>query len=497
MAAGPLGDRRRPSARGGSGRPPVARGQGGHRPLLRRAAPAAGPGPAAGRDGGGGAALRARPGQRSPGLSRSTLAAVSPPRVRFAPSPTGYLHVGGARTALFNWLFARQQHGTLVLRIEDTDTERNREEWTAGIQRAMTWLGVDWDEGPWYQSQRADPYQAAIDKLMASGSAYACDCTGEALEARRKERGGGPGYDGFCRDRGLEPALGRVIRFRTPDEGTTTVVDVIRGAPVFPNDRIEDFAIRKSSGGALFILANVVDDAEMAISHVIRGEEHLPNTPKYQLLWDALGYGPYPVFAHLPLLVNDKRQKLSKRRDKVALEDYRNEGYLPDAMRNYLALLGWSPGGDRELLTVEELIAEFRLDHVKSSPAFFDERKLQAVNAEYIRMLPTAEFVDRAVTWFRETWAPLAPHVQERVRTLGEVPGMVDFLYPGQPVLDENAWVEGIRRQPAFADLLTAPSPRSRTVSGRSRPFTRSLRRSGGPPAYPSWERPRPRSGWR
>ncbi len=379
---------------------------------------------------------------------------MSRPRVRFAPSPTGYFHVGGARTALFNWLYARQHAGTFVLRIEDTDTERNRDEWTAGIERAMRWLGIDWDEGPIFQSQRMDRYHAAIDKLLADGLAYACDCAQEAVRARAEARGGPPGYDGFCRDLGLEPAPGRLIRFRTPDAGVTTVVDVVRGEPAFPNDRIEDFAIRKSNGAPLFILANVVDDADMAISHVIRGEEHLPNTPKYQLLWDALGYGAHPVFAHLPLLVNDKRQKLSKRRDKVALEDYRDEGFLPEAVRNYLALLGWSPGDDRELLTLEELIAEFRLEDVKSAPAFFDERKLQAVNSEYLRRLPPDEFVGRVLTWFSDTWAPIAPLIQERARTLGEVPKMVDFLYLSEPVIDQKAWDKGVRRQPAFAQIL-------------------------------------------
>jgi glutamyl-tRNA synthetase len=379
---------------------------------------------------------------------------VVPPRVRFAPSPTGYFHVGGARTALFNWLYARRHRGTFVLRIEDTDTERNRDEWVGGIQRAMQWLGLDWDEGPYFQSQRMDHYHGAIEKLLAAGHAYACDCTQEAVRGRAEVRGGPPGYDGFCRDRGLDGVPGRLVRFRTPDMGATTVLDLIRGEPSFPNDRIEDFAILKSNGGPLFILANVVDDAEMAISHVIRGEEHLPNTPKYQLLWDALGYGSHPVFAHLPLLVNDKRQKLSKRRDKVALEDYRDEGYLPGALRNYLALLGWSPGDDRELLTLDELIGEFRLEDVKSAPAFFDERKLQAVNSDYLRRLTADDFVALVLTWFRDTWAPIAPLVQERARTLGEVPKMVDFLYLAEPVVDVKAWEKGVGRLPAFAQLL-------------------------------------------
>jgi glutamyl-tRNA synthetase len=375
---------------------------------------------------------------------------VSAPRVRFAPSPTGYFHVGSGRTALFNWLFARHEGGVFVLRIEDTDTERNRLEFAEGIERAMRWLQMDWDEGPFFQSQRGALYEAAIDKLLAGGFAYACDCTPERVQAR----GGPAGYDGFCRDRGLDATVGRVVRFRTPREGTTTVVDVVRGRPEFANATIEDFAVRKSNGQPLFLLANVVDDAEMSISHVIRGEDHLSNTPKYQLLWQALGYGPLPVFAHLPLLVNEKRQKLSKRRDKVALEDYRDEGYLPEAMRGYLALLGWSPGGDREVLSLSELIDEFRLEEVKSSPAFFDEKKLQATNAARIRALSTDDFIERSQDWLRERWAPIAPLVQERARVLGDVPNLVDFLLVTDVVIDDQDWQKGVRQQPAFAALL-------------------------------------------
>jgi glutamyl-tRNA synthetase len=379
-------------------------------------------------------------------------------RVRFAPSPTGYFHVGGARTALFNWLFARQRGGVFVLRIEDTDTERNRDEWIDGIQSAMKWLGLDWDEGPLFQSRRGHLYQQAADRLTAIGKAYACDCTPDAVEARNKDARRPPGYDGYCRDRGLEPGPGRALRFRTPDEGVTTVADVVRGEVTFPNDRIEDFAIRKSNGGALFLLANAVDDADMGITHVIRGEDHLPNTPKYELLWQALEYGPLPVFAHLPLLVNEKRQKLSKRRDKVALEDFRDDGYLPEAMRNYLALLGWSPGDDREYLSLGELIAEFRLAGVKSAPAFFDERKLLAVNAEYLRRLSVQEFVARGGPWLPANWdrtvfEAIAPLVQERARTLAEVAPMVQFLFE-EPALDEAAWKKWTGKLPAFGAIL-------------------------------------------
>jgi len=373
-----------------------------------------------------------------------------------APSPTGYFHVGSARTALFNWLFARQSGGTFVLRIEDTDILRNRPEHVEGIERAMRWLGLDWDEGPYFQSQRGELYQAALDQLIAAGRVYACDCTAEQVAARNKAAGRPPGYDGYCRERGLEPAMGRLLRFRTPDTGTTSWPDVIRGEVVYENASIEDFSVRKSSGQPLFILANVVDDGDMAITHVIRGEDHVPNTPKYLLLWGALGLGPVPEFAHLPLLVNEARQKLSKRRDKVALEDYRDDGYLPEAMLNYLALLGWSPGGDREVLSRQELVDEFRLDQVKSSPAFFDERKLADVNATYLRSLSPEEMVERAESWLASRWAPIAPLVQERARTLGEVFSMVDFLFLPSVKVDEAEWRKLRRQQAAFFGLLEA-----------------------------------------
>ncbi|HEY8471589.1 MAG TPA: glutamate--tRNA ligase, partial [Natronosporangium sp.] len=266
-------------------------------------------------------------------------------RVRFAPSPTGMFHVGSARVALQNWVFAKQRGGTLVLRIEDTDASRNRPEWTDGIISALAWLGIGPDEyeGPYYQSSYTKEHRAAAEQLAAAGKAYYCDCTREAIQARGSERG----YDGYCRDRGLGPGEGRALRFRTPDQGETKVVDLIRGEPTFDNALLEDFVIARGDGSALFLLANVVDDASMGITHVIRGEDHLANTPKQQLLWQALGLTP-PTWAHLPLIVNERRQKLSKRRDKVALESYRDEGYLADAMRNYLMLLGWAPSGDRE-----------------------------------------------------------------------------------------------------------------------------------------------------
>ncbi len=365
---------------------------------------------------------------------------------------------------MFNWLFAKQTGGTFILRIEDTDTGRNKDEHTAGILRAMEWLGLDWDEGPYYQSQRGDLYAAAIQTLLDKGAAYACGCTQEEIKARSEARGGPPGYDRHCRDRGLEPGPGRMVRFRTPLEGVTSFDDLVRDKPEFANATIEDFGVRKSNGDPLFLLANVVDDAEMAITHVIRGEDHVSNTPKYLLIWDALGYGEHPTFAHLPLLLNDARKKLSKRRDKVAVEDYRDEGYLPEAFVNYLALLGWSPGDDREILTKEELIAEFRLDAVRSAPAIFDEKKLSSVNQHYLRAMPVEAMVERAQAWMRSRWEPIAGLVQERARTLGEVYGMTDFLYRSAPVIDQDEWEKGVRRQPAFAAILEAAVARFATI---------------------------------
>ena len=387
-------------------------------------------------------------------------------RVRFAPSPTGFFHVGGARTALFNWLFARHHGGVLVLRIEDTDVQRDREEWVDGIVQALGWIGVDWDEGPYRQSERRHLYAEAAEKLHAGGHAYYCDCTRQAVEDRTRANPT-PGYDGFCRDRGLGPGEGRALRFRTPDEGATTVVDVIRGSPTFEHAAIEDFVVVRSTGAPMFLLANVVDDIDMAVSHVIRGEEHLPNTPKALLLWQALGGGQPPVFAHVPVLVNERRQKLSKRRDKVALEDYRDQGFLPEAVRNYLVLLGWGPADGREILTVEEMVAGFRLEDVNSSPAFFDERKLLHFNGEYIRALSTERFVSAAAPFLaRGPWHPadfdpvaferMAPLVQERVKTLAEVPAMVDFLFLPEPVMDERSWDKRVVRGPAGREILLA-----------------------------------------
>ncbi len=380
-----------------------------------------------------------------------------PVRVRFAPSPTGFLHVGGLRTALYNWVFARQAQGAFILRIEDTDDARNREEWVTGIDDSLHWFGLDWDER-YRQSERADRHAAAAETLAVSGLTYWCDCTRDEVDARAKARGGPPGYDGHCRALGKGPGGDAALRFRTPDEGTTTVVDVVRGEPAFPNASIEDFVLVRSNGKVMFVLANVVDDLDTGITHLIRAEEHLPTTPKYLMLWDALGGGSPPAFAHVPVIVNEKRQKLSKRRDRVALESFKEEGYLPEVMLNFLALIGWSPPDGRERFTLAEMVTEFRLEDVGKSPGFFDVAKLRAFNGDTIRAMTTEAFIERSQPWLSgplapwppgtydaEVFAAVAPLVQERVAVLSEVPAMVEFLLLADVAVDEGDWEKAVR----------------------------------------------------
>jgi glutamyl-tRNA synthetase len=391
-------------------------------------------------------------------------------------------HVGGARSALQNWIYARQQGGVFVLRVEDTDAARNRPEWTEGILSALDWIGISRGsyEGPYFQSDYAAEHRAASARLFADGRAYYCDCTREMVQ----ERSGSQytGYDGFCRTRGLAAGPGRALRFRTPDEGATVVVDLIRGEPTFENKLIEDFVIARGDGSPVFLLANVVDDMTMGITHVIRAEEHLPNTPKQQLLWEALGVKP-PIWAHVPVVVNEKRQKLSKRRDKVSLEAYRDEGYLAAAMRNYLMLLGWAPSGDREIVPWSVIEQEFRLEDVNPSPAFFDEKKLRAFNGEYIRALDAEEFAAVCAPWLGGTdtipappWRPeafdattfakVAPLAQTRLAVLSEIVPNVDFLFLDEPVDDEASWAKAMKD--GAADLLDAAA----AAFGTLEPFT-------------------------
>ena len=386
------------------------------------------------------------------------------PRFRFAPSPTGFFHVGGARTALYNWALARRLGGRFVLRIEDTDEARNRPEWTVGIIDALAWIGISEEdpafEGPYHQSGNGPAHVAAAERLFADERAYYCDLTPEQVQERAKASGK-PGYDGFSRDRGLGPGPGRVLRFRIPAGGPTVVRDLIRGDVSFEHDAIEDFVLLRGNGTPVFLLANVVDDLAMDITHVVRAEEHLPNTPKQQLLWEALGHGP-PVWAHVPVLVNEARKKLSKRRDKVALEQYRAEGYLPAAMVNYLMTLGWAPKGETEIVAWAEIERDFRLEDVTHSPAFFDLKKLAAFNGEYIRALPVGEFLAAVEPYLpahydRATFAAVAPLVQTRIVTLAEAPGMVDFLF-GEPAVDEAAWAKAMKPEwaPAVLDDVIA-----------------------------------------
>ena len=376
-------------------------------------------------------------------------------RVRFAPSPTGYLHIGGARTALFNWLFARHMGGEMLLRIEDTDAERSQPELIEAIFTALDWLGIDFDGEPVHQSDRLADHVAAAEKLLADGSAYRCDCTQDAVKARNEQAGGPPGYDGFCRDRDVQPGPGVVVRFRTPDEGTTSFDDLVRGEVSFENANLEDFVIVRSSGLPMFLVANAVDDADMGITHIVRGEDLINVTPKGLLLRAALGIEGTPIYAHLPLIVNEKRQKLSKRRDDVSVGDYIDRGYLPEAMVNYLATLGWGAPDGIEIRPLAEIIELFRLEDVSSSGAFFDVKKLEHFNGEYIRGLSTDEFIERSQPWLTGAVAPtpwpidrfdpavfatLAPLVQERVKRLDEVPGYVDFLFLDQPEVDDDSW---------------------------------------------------------
>ena len=373
-------------------------------------------------------------------------------RVRFAPSPTGYLHIGGARTALFNWLFARRMGGEFVLRIEDTDGERSRPELIDVIFQALEWLGLDWDGTPVQQSERSQLYADAIESLLASGVAYWCACSSDEVKARAEARGGTPGYDGHCRELGLTDGPGHVVRFRVPDTGTTAFDDLVRGHVSFENENLEDFVIRRSNGSPMFHLANAVDDAEQGITHVIRGEDLINVTPKVLLLREALHAPGELIFAHLPLIVNEKRQKLSKRRDDVSVGDYIERGYLPEAMVNYLATLGWGPSDGIEIRPLAEIVAMFDIADVGKSGAFFDVKKLQHFNGEYIRDLSVSQFVSRSTRWLFDDapWPPerfdvdtfevLAPLVQERVKLLAEVPGYVDFVFNAEPTIDDDSW---------------------------------------------------------
>jgi glutamyl-tRNA synthetase len=393
-------------------------------------------------------------------------------RVRFAPSPTGFLHIGGVRTALFNWLFARQQKGVFVLRIEDTDQSRSTDESIQAIIEGMKWVGLDWDEGPYRQTERMDLYRSHAMKLLGNGEAYWCICKAEELDERRKEaeaKGLSQKYDGRCRDRGLtNPTGDAALRFKAPQEGETVVDDLIKGKIVFDNHVQDDLIILRSNGFPTYNFSVVVDDAMMNITHVVRGDDHLTNTPRQVPIFHALGF-PVPQFGHLPMILGSDKARLSKRHGATSIMAYKDMGYLPDAMLNYLVRLGWSHG-DQELFTRQELTEKFSWKNVQSSAAVFNPEKLLWVNAEYIKISPPAQVAQALVPLLQAAglggevqtvsagWlAQLVVLVKERVKTLVE---MVDWVRPyfGQTVAyDEEAANKFLTPviAPILAELLT------------------------------------------
>jgi glutamyl-tRNA synthetase len=323
-------------------------------------------------------------------------------RTRFAPSPTGWLHIGGARTALFNWLFARHNGGKFILRIEDTDQVRSTEEATRAILEAMTWLGLDCDEGPIHQRDRLDMYREAARKLVSEGKAYYCSCTPDELESKRKQalaEGRKPKYDGTCREKNVGPGPDRVIRFRSSTMGTTILNDLIKGPISFNNEELDDLIIERSDGFPTYNFAVVIDDADMGMTHVIRGDDHVNNTPRQVLLYQALGYD-VPEFAHVPMILGSDKTRLSKRHGATSVTAYRDMGYLPEALVNYLVRLGWSHG-DQEIFSLAELIEYFSLDSVGKSAAVFNPEKLNWLNQHYIKTKDADTLAQTAVPYFQ------------------------------------------------------------------------------------------------
>ncbi|MCU1429111.1 MAG: glutamyl-tRNA synthetase [Actinomycetia bacterium] len=397
-------------------------------------------------------------------------------RVRFSPAPTGMLHVGSARTALFNWLYARHTGGTFILRIEDTDVARSRTEWVDQIQMTLRWLGLDWDDGPHLQSHRFDTYLAAAERLLVEGFAYECYCTEEEIKERNEEArrdGRAPGYDGRCRDLTVEQRLElvgegrpRAIRFRTPDEGRSTFTDLIRGDVSVEWSTISDFVIVRSNSTPVFFLANAVDDIDMEITHVLRGEDLIDSTHRVLALRRALGSETPPAYAHLPLILGPGGAKLSKRHGAVALEEFRDEGYLPSAVLNYLALQGWGPEDGNEVMETDSIVAQFDLDGVSHSAAMFDHQKLDWMNGEHIRALPLADLVGEVLPFARDRYGgrldvqvfeDAVALAQPRAKTLVHIAQQVQFLFIPEDEfrIDEAAW-EKISKIDRLADFLDA-----------------------------------------
>jgi glutamyl-tRNA synthetase len=393
-------------------------------------------------------------------------------RVRFAPSPTGFLHIGGVRTALFNWLFARQQQGVFILRIEDTDQSRSTDESIQAIIEGMKWVGLDWDEGPFRQTERIDLYRSHAMKLFEMGHAYWCVCKAEELEARRKEaeaKGLSPRYDGRCRNRGItNPTEDAALRFKAPQEGQIVVDDLIKGTITFENSAADDLIILRSNGYPTYNFSVVIDDALMRISHVVRGDDHLTNTPRQVPIFQALGF-PVPQFGHLPMILGSDKARLSKRHGATSIMAYKDMGYLPDAMVNYLVRLGWSHG-DQELFTRPELIEKFSWKNVQSSAAVFNPDKLLWINAEYIKTSPPSSVAKALVPLLEQAglkkeveavpdeWlAQLVVLVKERAKTLVD---MVDWVRPyfgEQVTFDEEAATKFLVQPivPVLSKLMT------------------------------------------
>jgi glutamyl-tRNA synthetase len=390
-------------------------------------------------------------------------------RTRFAPSPTGDLHIGGARTALFNWLLARHTQGIFVLRIEDTDAVRSTQESIQVILDAMTWLGMDWDEGPYYQSQRISIYQEAAERLLKGGKAYRCYCTPEELETKRKvalEAGGKPKYDRTClRRRPPFPERPSAIRFLSPEEGKTIVEDLIQGQVEFDNAELDDLIIIRSDGLPTYNFSVVVDDATMGITHVIRGNDHLNNTPRQIQIYQALGYA-LPKFGHVSMILGPDKKKLSKRHGAQSVMEYKKMGYLPQAVVNYLVRLGWSYG-DQEEFTREELIEKFSLEAVGNSPAAINPGKLDWLNAQYIKKIELDELVQR-VQPFIEAKGYSITHLdllkkavlslRERVKTLVEMADLGEFYFCKEITYDEKAAEKFLRAEsvPILEEVITS-----------------------------------------
>lgn len=380
---------------------------------------------------------------------------VSEVRVRFAPSPTGYLHIGGARTALFNWLFARHHKGTFILRIEDTDRSRSTEEYIEAITDGMRWLGLDWDEGPYRQTERMEIYKSYIQKLLDEGKAYYCYCTPEELEERRKkamkEGRGIIKYDRRCL--GLKnppPDRTPVVRFNMSDAGQTIIDDLIKGKVSYPNDQLDDLIIMRSDGTPTYNFVVVVDDVEMGITHVIRGDDHLNNTPKQIHIYRALDFEP-PQFAHIPMILGPDKSRLSKRHGATSVQAYREMGYLPEAMVNYLVRLGWSYG-DQEIFTREELIEKFSLEGVAKTAAVFNPEKLLWLNSQYIMSTPTEKLVDLVMPFLikeglikedalldRKWLTKAVESYKQRAKTLEELARSMRYYFTEDVEFDEKA----------------------------------------------------------